>query len=124
MYPLLLYSLTSFALLLHLSFLFFQTKSSTLSEKEISALELKTNWLSNLASLSTLTGLLGTVIGIYQSFESMKAFKQASIEIFAEGIGTALITTIAGLIIALFSQLGYYIFTSILDYHSSKNNSN
>jgi biopolymer transport protein ExbB/TolQ len=72
-------------------------------------------WLSNLSGISTLAGLLGTVIGIYISFQNMKASGNASAEVFADGISVALITTIAGLIIAIPSMLSFYILKHLLE---------
>ena len=72
-------------------------------------------WLGNLAGISTLLGLLGTVLGIHSAFESMKQFKQASPEIFAGGISQALLTTIYGLMIAIPSILFMHVFRNFLD---------
>jgi hypothetical protein len=72
-------------------------------------------WLGNLAGISTLLGLLGTVLGIHSAFENMKHFKQASPEIFAGGISQALLTTIYGLMIAIPSILAMHIFRNFLD---------
>jgi len=72
-------------------------------------------WLGNLAAISTLLGLLGTVMGIHSAFESMKLYKQASPEIFASGISQALLTTIYGLMIAIPSTLAMHIYRTFLD---------
>lgn len=77
--------------------------------------ESETQWLGNLAAISTLLGLLGTVLGIHSAFENMKIYKQASAEIFAAGISEALLTTIFGLSIAIPSTLGMYLFRNLLD---------
>ena len=72
-------------------------------------------WLSNLSGISTLSGLLGTVIGIFISFQNMKVSGTASAEVFAEGISIALITTIAGLLIAIPSMISYYVLKHLLE---------
>lgn len=84
-------------------------------EPNLFAFERKSLWISHLASLSTLLGLLGTVIGIYIAFQNMKISGKASIEVFADGIGQALITTIFGLVIAIPSNFLYYILKHLLD---------
>jgi biopolymer transport protein ExbB/TolQ len=71
------------------------------------------NWVKDLSGISTLTGLLGTVIGIYTSFQDMKKAGQASLEIFADGISQALITTIYGLIIAIPSLLAFFFIRNL-----------
>lgn len=61
----------------------------------------------HLLSIQTLTGvlpmlgLLGTVIGMVQVFDTMTAFGSGHVRRFASGIATALVTTIAGLVTAL-----------------------
>ena len=45
-------------------------------EKKLFLVEKKILWLSNLASLSTMLGLLGTVLGIYSAFQNMHAEKK------------------------------------------------
>ncbi|HMV43178.1 MAG TPA: MotA/TolQ/ExbB proton channel family protein [Leptospiraceae bacterium] len=72
-------------------------------------------WLSNLSGVATLSGLLGTVIGIYISFQNMKSSGTASAEVFADGISVALITTIAGLLIAIPSMISYYLLKHFLE---------
>lgn len=84
------------------------------SEK-LSFYDRRIRWLSNLASLATMTGLLGTVLGIYQAFLNMKANGSASAEVFASGISIALLTTIAGLCIAIPSVLCYYLLRNKLE---------
>ena len=84
-------------------------------EDQLVLYERRIYWLSNLAGLSTLSGLLGTVIGIYISFQNMKASGSASAEVFADGIGVALLTTIAGLMIAIPSMMSFYILKHLLE---------
>lgn len=79
-------------------------------------LDRRIDWLGNLAGISTLTGLLGTVIGIFSAFQEMQTVKQASIEVFASGISQALLTTILGLLIAVPSTLSMHIFRHYLEH--------
>lgn len=84
-------------------------------ENKLMLYERRVYWLNYLSGLSTLSGLLGTVIGIYISFQNMKISGTASAEVFADGIGVALLTTIAGLIIAIPSMMSFYILKHILE---------
>lgn len=84
-------------------------------EDSLSLYERRVFWLSNLAGISTLSGLLGTVIGIYLSFQNMKASGSASAEVFADGISVALLTTIAGLMIAIPSMISFYVLKHLLE---------
>ena len=129
MYFLLLVSILVLGIVLDLSyfhFQYFKIINQSLKEKKMPITiqeweiiyffrEREILWLGNLAGISTLLGLLGTVLGIHSAFESMKQFKQASPEIFAGGISQALLTTIYGLMIAIPSILFMHVFRNFLD---------
>ena len=57
--------------------------------------------LATIASISPFLGLLGTVWGIMKSFRNMGMMGSASITAVAPGLSEALITTVAGLIVAI-----------------------
>ncbi len=76
----------------------------------------KAAWLSYLASLSTMTGLLGTVLGIYHSFQNMKLQGKISLELFSSGISEALITTIYGLIISIIFIFFYHALSDKIEW--------
>lgn len=58
---------------------------------------------------------VGTVIGVYKSFEAITQNGLGDPTIFSNGIGIALITTIAGLIVAIPHQIAYNHFISLID---------
>ena len=64
-------------------------------------------WLQMIAGLAPLLGLLGTIIGLIQAFEAI-SLERGPIEphMLAEGLGVAMKTTAAGLIIAVPAVLG------------------
>lgn len=67
--------------------------------------------LQGVASVSPLLGLLGTVVGMIKSF--LQVAKESAIgnpELLAEGIGQALVTTAAGLCVAIPALILYYVF--------------
>lgn len=66
--------------------------------------------LSSIANLSTLLGLLGTVTGMIRSFLNLRVSGVADPARLAGGISEALITTAAGLIVAIPSLLAYHLF--------------
>lgn len=76
---------------------------------EIAALERNAKILSVIAHIAPLIGLLGTVIGFIQAFSEMKM--SGLVDISANQIGEAmeyaLITTAAGLLVAIPSVIGY-----------------
>ena len=84
-------------------------------EYEVKKLEAGLTTIKNIASISPLLGLLGTVIGVYISFEEITAKGLGDPTIFSNGIGIALITTIAGIIVAIPHQIVYNHFISVID---------
>jgi biopolymer transport protein ExbB len=59
------------------------------------------NTLGTIAAISPLLGLLGTVIGMMQTFSAITEVGVGDPQQMAGGISVALITTVAGLIVAI-----------------------
>jgi biopolymer transport protein ExbB len=81
-------------------------------------LEMKRNLrvLSGLATLGPLLGLLGTVVGIIQSFDALGGrIGPARGEALAQGISLALVATAVGLAIAIFAVTAYYFLMNRVD---------
>ena len=77
-------------------------------------LERRNALLATLGRVSPLLGLLGTIIGMIQTFAVVAQSKSGiDMELLADGIWQALITTATGLIIAIPAILCYRIFLSI-----------
>ena len=83
--------------------------------RKIRKLEFGLNTVKIIASIAPLLGLLGTVIGVYKSFEAITQNGLGNPTIFSNGIGIALITTIAGLIVAIPHQIAYNHFIAMID---------
>ena len=74
------------------------------------------NWLSVISEVSPLLGLVGTVIGMIKVFAAINAHGVGDAAHLASGISQALITTAAGLIVAIPGMLFYrYFKTKIMD---------
>ncbi len=71
--------------------------------------------LGTIAAISPLLGLLGTVTGMIQAFEAISAEGVGDPRILSGGIGTALITTAAGLIVAIPALFGYRHLRGVVD---------
>ena len=71
--------------------------------------------LSSIANLAPLLGFLGTVTGMIHAFEAIAAAEQVSSKVVANGIAEALITTLAGLVIAIPAQSAFNYFVSRID---------
>lgn len=82
---------------------------------KIKDMELGLNTIRIIATISPLLGLLGTVIGILGSFETISLSGMDDPTIFADNISLALITTIGGLIVALPHYIGYNYLIGYLD---------
>lgn len=83
--------------------------------RKIKKLEFGLNTVKIIASIAPLIGLLGTVIGVLNSFDSITVNGLGDPSIFSNGISIALITTIAGLIVAIPHYIGYNYIVGILD---------
>ncbi|MBI4727317.1 MotA/TolQ/ExbB proton channel family protein [candidate division TA06 bacterium] len=68
--------------------------------------------LASITSISPLLGLLGTVWGIMIAFVDIKNFGSSSIQVVAPGIAEALVTTIAGLVVAIPASMAYNAFNA------------
>jgi biopolymer transport protein TolQ len=64
-------------------------------------------WLAIFATASPLLGLLGTVIGVMNSFVGVAAAGSSSINAVAPGIAEALVATAGGLVVAIPASIGY-----------------
>lgn len=74
---------------------------------EYEVLETDLQTLATIASVSPYIGLLGTVWGIMNSFQSLSQTSQTTIALVAPGISEALIATALGLIAAIPALIAY-----------------
>jgi biopolymer transport protein ExbB len=71
------------------------------------------NMLNAAAAVAPMMGLLGTVSGMIASFDQLAAGASKPSD-FAGGIGEAMLTTAAALIVAIPAMLAYFIFKNVL----------
>lgn len=77
---------------------------------EVASLSKGLPWLATTAAGAPMLGFLGTVIGMVQAFYAIASSgNTASIGDFAGGIYTALVTTVAGLIVGIVALFAYNI---------------
>lgn len=80
---------------------------------EIYKLEQGLPTLASCAGGAPMIGFFGTVIGMVQSFMKMSsAGNNINVSLLSEGIYTALITTVAGLIVGIFAYFAYNALTA------------
>lgn len=78
-------------------------------------LQKRLNYLSTIANVATLLGLLGTIVGLVQTFEAVGAVDASQKQsLLSVGISTAMNTTAFGLIVAIPCLLAHgYLFNRI-----------
>ncbi len=82
---------------------------------EMSKLEKGLVVLATLTNIAPLLGFLGTVIGMILAFQSIEAAGEVEATLVAGGIKVALLTTAAGLMIAIPVSIGHNYFVSRID---------
>ncbi len=85
------------------------------AQERIRHLENGFNYLTALASLSPLTGFLGTVSGMIGAFKSIASATEVNAQLIANGIYEALITTVYGLCIAIVALVAYNLMMQRVD---------
>jgi len=89
-----------------------QTAIENVGKLEISKLEKSFPTLATITGAEPMLGFLGTVIGMVQSFYAMSAAgNNIEVSLLSDGIYTALITTVAGLIVGI---LGYFAYNTLV----------
>ena len=84
--------------------------------RNLKVLEKGVGALSLIAAIAPLMGLTGTVLGMIESFRVMAASGGgAGIGLLAKGIWEALITTAAGLLVAIPAEIAYHYLEGRLD---------
>lgn len=86
------------------------------ANQEIASLERGFSTLATCAGTAPMIGFLGTVIGMVQAFYDMSvAGNNIDITLLSRGIYTAMITTVAGLIVGIIANLAYNYLVSSVD---------
>ena len=83
--------------------------------REMERLERGMNFLASIGSVSPFVGLLGTVWGIMNSFQSIAESKSTSLAVVAPGIAEALLATALGLAAAIPAVIAYNKFAGDLE---------
>ncbi len=79
---------------------------------QIFELETRIGLLATMVSVSPFFGLFGTVWGVMMAFCGIAAAGRSDFQALAPGIAGALLTTVAGLIVAIPSLVGYNLLTA------------
>ena len=88
--------------------------AQTASSEALTAMESRMTWLATIAAIAPFIGLFGTVMGIIDAFHGLGTEGAATLRSVAPGISEALITTAAGLAVAIPAVIGYNQLTARL----------
>ena len=72
-------------------------------------------WINLFIALAPMLGFMGTVVGMIAAFDAIEAAGDISPSLVAGGIKVALLTTVAGLIVAMILQIFYNYLVSKVD---------
>ncbi|HTW45483.1 MAG TPA: MotA/TolQ/ExbB proton channel family protein [Acidobacteriaceae bacterium] len=86
--------------------------AQTASSESLTALESRLTALATIGSTATFIGLFGTVMGIVDAFHGLGTAGAATLRAVAPGVSEALITTAAGLLVAVPAVVAYNNFAA------------
>jgi biopolymer transport protein TolQ len=98
----------------HEEFEFFVVRANQVVDKAVLDQEEYLPLLGTSAAVSPLIGLFGTVWGIIHAFLNISIEKSADLAVVAPGIAEALITTLAGLVVAIPALIFFHYFSNEL----------
>ncbi len=89
-----------------------ERSAQTAASESITNLERRMTWLATIAATSPFVGLFGTVMGVVDAFHGLGTAGAATLRAVAPGISEALITTAAGLFVAVPAVVAYNQYTA------------
>jgi biopolymer transport protein TolQ len=89
-----------------------ERSAQTAASEAITLLERRMTWLATIATTSPFVGLFGTVMGVVDAFSGLGTAGAATLRAVAPGISEALITTAAGLFVAVPALVAYNQFSA------------
>lgn len=89
-----------------------ERSAQTAASEAVTNLERRLTWLATIAATSPFIGLFGTVMGVVDAFHGIATAGGGSLKAVAPGIAEALITTAAGLFVAVPAVVAYNQFTA------------
>lgn len=94
--------------------------AQTASSEALTGMEQRMTSLATIGSIATYIGLFGTTMGIIDAFHGLGTAGAATLRAVAPGVSEALITTAAGLLVAVPAVVGYNQFAARLREFASK----
>jgi biopolymer transport protein TolQ len=90
------------------------------ASESLTVLERRLTWLATIGAVAPFVGLFGTVMGIVDAFHGLGTEGAATLRAVAPGVSEALITTAAGLVVAIPAVIAYNQFTASLREFASR----
>ncbi|WP_082661600.1 MotA/TolQ/ExbB proton channel family protein [Terracidiphilus gabretensis] len=91
-----------------------ERSAQTAASEAVTNLERRLTWLATIAAVSPFVGLFGTVMGVVDAFHGLGTAGAATLRAVAPGISEALVTTAAGLFVAVPALVAYNQFAARL----------
>ncbi len=91
-----------------------ERSAQTAASEAVTGLERRLTWLATIAAVSPFVGLFGTVMGVVDAFHGLGTAGAATLRAVAPGISEALVTTAAGLFVAVPALVAYNQFAARL----------
>ncbi len=79
----------------------------TAASESLTSMEQRLTWLASIGAVSPFVGLFGTIMGIVDAFMGLGTEGTATLRAVAPGVSEALITTAAGLLVAIPAVIAY-----------------
>lgn len=81
--------------------------AQTAASESLTLMEQRLTWLASIGAISPFVGLFGTIMGIVDAFHGLGTAGAATLRAVAPGVSEALITTAAGLVVAIPAVIAY-----------------
>ena len=98
----------------------YKQRLEALRDRYLDKMERNLPILNGIGNVATLMGLFGTVSGMIKAFSRMSESGNSDPYILAGGISQALVTTAAGLAVAIPALLANHLFEAVVDRHAEQ----
>ncbi len=95
----------------------YRQRLEALRDRSVDRMERYLPILSGIGNIATLLGLFGTVSGMITAFSRMTETGSSDPYVLAGGISRALVTTAAGLAVAIPALVAQHLFEALVDHH-------
>ena len=98
----------------------YKQRLESLRDRQLDRMERHLSLLPAIGNISTLMGLFGTVSGMITTFSRMTEAGSSDPYVLAGGISRALVTTAAGLAVAIPTLIAHHLLDSLIDRHAEQ----